>query len=35
MDYKIRFGPFELLLDGRWQAFMDADAARGAVACTA
>ena len=28
MDYKIRFAPFELLLDGRWQAFTDADTAR-------
>jgi arginine-tRNA-protein transferase len=32
MDYKIRFGPFELLLDGRWQAFANADAARAILA---
>ena len=32
MDYKIRFGPFELLLDGRWRAFANADAARAILA---
>ena len=32
MDYKIRFGPFELLLDGRWQAFANTDAARDILA---
>jgi len=35
MDYKIRFGPFELLLDGRWRAFADADAARSSLATKA
>ena len=35
MDYKIRFGPFELLLDGRWQAIKNADAARAIAARTA
>jgi len=35
MDYKIRFGPFELLLDGRWRAFANADAARAMLAGTA
>ena len=35
MDYKVRFGPFELLLEGHWRPFTGADAARASVANTA